>query len=289
MSFTVAIVLHNSAPQLTALLSSIDEHLVDRPQVICVDSGSTDDGASLAEAWGAEVVVMEGNPGYGAANNAALPLASHEVTVMLNPDVVLLDGGLARLAAAAARRRALIAPRLLNDDRSIQDSAHPIPGGRDGYLAAVTVPRLLPARLRNHLEPFRAVEEVRVGWAIGACLAAQTALLRELGPFNGDDFLFAEDLELCLRARAIAVSTVFDPSVTLIHSGAHTSSGGVDQQRCDLQASRRREVIAAQLGAGALSRDDRSQALTFALRAAVGRDFSKNKMLLSALRRARRS
>jgi hypothetical protein len=72
----------------------------------------------------------------------------------------------------------------------------------------------------------------------------------------------------------------------LVHSGAHTSRGELKQERFDLQARRRREVILQQLGEGALRRDDRTQALTFTARAAHGRDPSRNKMLLAALRSA---
>ena len=286
MSFAAVIVLHNSARELTALLESIDAHLAVRPQVICADSGSSDDGANVARNWGAEVVVMDGNPGYGAANNAAVELVREEVTVLLNPDSLLIDGGIVRLAEIARASRALVAPSLLNDDRTLQDSAHPLPGGRDGYLAALTVPRFLPTKLRNRLQPFRSTTRTEVGWAIGACLAAKTSLLRQLGPFDTADFLFAEDLDLCLRARALGIPTIFDPSVSLVHSGAHTSRGELKQERFDLQARRRREVILQQLGEGALRRDDRTQALTFTARAALGRDPSRNKMLLAALRSA---
>jgi N-acetylglucosaminyl-diphospho-decaprenol L-rhamnosyltransferase len=286
MSFAALIVLHNSARELTALLESIDAHLAVRPQVICADSGSSDDGADVARNWGAEVLVMDGNPGYGAANNAALELVREEVTVLLNPDSLLIDGGIVGLAEIARASRALVAPRLLNNDRTVQDSAHPLPGGRDGYLAALTVPRLLPTKLRNRLQPFRSTTRTEVGWAIGACLAAKTSLLRQLGPFDPADFLFAEDLDLCLRARALGIPTIFDPSVSLVHSGAHTSRGELNQERFDLQARRRREVVLQQLGEGALRRDDRTQALTFTARAALGRDPSRNKMLLAALRSA---
>jgi GT2 family glycosyltransferase len=286
MNFSVVIVLHNSAPELAALLQSIDAHLAARPQVICADSGSTDDGASVAREWGAEVLVMDGNPGYGAANNAALDLVRADTTVLVNPDCRLIDDGLSQLAQASSERRALLAPRLLNDDGTLQDSAHPLPGGYDGYLAALTAPRLLPAKLRDRLQPFRSQTKTEVGWAIGACLAARTSLLRQLGPFNADDFLFAEDLELCLRARALGIPTIFEPSVALVHSGAHTSRAESEQERFNLQARRRREVILQQLGEGALRRDDRTQALTFSARAALGRDAARNKMLLAALRGA---
>ncbi len=286
MSFSICIVLHNSAAELERLLDSIDTRLAERPQIICVDSGSNDDGAELAKRRGCEVIVMEGNPGFGAANNAALALAREPVTVLLNPDCLLLDDQLERLVALAAGQRALLAPRLLNDDGSLQRSAHPLPAGRGGYFAALGLQRLLPGRLRCRIEPYRSTGPVVVGWAIGACLAAQTSLLTLLGPFNDRDFLFSEDLDLCLRARALAVPTVFDPSVTLVHSGAHTSADLPDQQRAELQARRRREVIEAQLGEDALRRDDRTQALTFRLRALLGRQRRQNLLMLRSLRSA---
>uniref|UniRef100_A0A6J5ZID3 Unannotated protein n=1 Tax=freshwater metagenome TaxID=449393 RepID=A0A6J5ZID3_9ZZZZ len=228
--------------------------------------------------------MLDGNPGFGAANNAALSLAREPVSVLLNPDCVLLDDGLSRLAAMAGTRRALLAPRLLNSDGSLQRSAHPVPGGLDAYVAAVTIPRLLPRRLREHFEPYRSADEIEVGWVIGACVAAPTKLLRELGPFDPEDFLFAEDIDLCLRARAQGVPTIFEPSIEIEHSGGHTSSERLDAARYALQAERRREVVEAQLGSSALKRDDRAQALTFSLRAAAGRDRRRNQMLLRSLR-----
>lgn len=125
MRFSLCIVLHNSGRELGALLDSVDAHLSVRPQIICVDSGSTDDGAALARSRGADVVVMDGNPGFGAANNAALSAATQNVAVLINPDCRLIDASLERLVAAADKRRALMAPRLLNENGTIQDSAHP--------------------------------------------------------------------------------------------------------------------------------------------------------------------
>jgi len=288
MEFSICIVLHNSRTELIALLDSIDASDGPRPQIICADSGSTDGGADVALSRGVEVVVMDGNVGFGAANNAALELATHPVSVLLNPDCIVVGDNLARLAQAAAARRALVAPRLLNLDRSIQDSAHPVPGGLDGYLAAITVPRMLGSRSSKHLQPFRSSTPTVVGWAIGACIAARTDLLRALGPFNATDFLFAEDLDLCLRARSQGIPTLFDPTIEIVHSGAHTSHTEIDQPRLELQAQRRREVILKQLGPGALARDDRSQLITFKLRAAFGRDRALNNCRAAAVKEAQK-
>jgi len=70
-------------------------------------------------------VRMPGNPGFGAANVAGLEHVRTPVTVLLNPDVELLDDGLSSLVELAAARDALVVPRLLNADGSVRRSAHP--------------------------------------------------------------------------------------------------------------------------------------------------------------------
>jgi len=183
--YTVVVVLHESAAEIDVLLHSADAHLAARPQLVAVDTGRDDGGAARCAAWGAEVLERRDNPGFGAASNAGLGLAAHDVTVLLNPDCELLDGSLDALAELAREHPgALHAPRLLNADGSVQDSAHPLPGTPGALLAAALPPALAPRALRDRLEPWRGSRAHTVGWAIGACLAAPTAALRALGPFD---------------------------------------------------------------------------------------------------------
>jgi N-acetylglucosaminyl-diphospho-decaprenol L-rhamnosyltransferase len=280
MTLTIVTVLHDSAPELPRLLRSVDDHLDPRPQVVAIDSGSSDGGADIARAAGAEVVVLDGNRGFGAATNAGVERARNDVTALLNPDCELPDDGLAELAARAAAADALLVPRLLNADGSPQRSAHPLPGRPSALARAVLPARALPA-------PHRARRARTVGWAIAACLVARTALLRRLGPFDPAAFLFYEDLDLCLRARAIGVPTVLHPEVEIRHLGGRSTARAFGGEPFALQAQRRREVIGARLGRRALRIDDAAQALTFGLRAAVGRDRARNLAALNALRSAR--
>jgi GT2 family glycosyltransferase len=137
-------------------------------------------------------------------------------------------------------------------------------------------------------QPHRARRPRRVGWAIAACLAAPTGLLRRLGPFDPGAFLFYEDMDLCLRARAAGVPTVLRPEVVVRHLGGRSTTRAFGGEAFDLQARRRREVVGARLGPRALRYDDGAQALTFGLRAAVGRERGRNLAALRALRAARR-
>lgn len=286
--FSVVCVLHDSAGPLEALLDSLDVHLREaRIQLLVVDAGSSDAGAAIARARGAEVVELGSNPGFGAANDAGVRRARHPVTVLLNPDCELLDGGLATLAGhASAGPPALHVPRLVNPDGSVQRSAHPLPGTAGALLPALLRPSALPRAVRERVEPWRADHPRTVGWAIAACLAARTETLRALGPFDPADFLFFEDLDLCLRARAAGVPTVLHPGLRLRHLGGHATSVAYGGEPHELLARRRREVVQRRRSPAARRFDDGAQLLTYATRfgarVALRRSASRERAQLAA-------
>jgi GT2 family glycosyltransferase len=290
---SIVTVLHESEADLKRLLASFDAHLPQRPELIVVDAQSTDNGPAMAREWGATVIQLDSNPGFGAANNAGVARATHDVVALLNPDTELLDAGLLDLAAKARDHDALLAPRLLNADGSTQRSAHPLPGAARALLPALVHPSMLPSNLQNRLEPHRTTTPTRVGWAIAAALVARTTTLKQLGPFDPGAFLFYEDLDLCLRARAAGVTTELHPDVSLRHAGAHATGPAFGGEPHDLEARRRREVVGSRLGRRAQAVDDAAQALTFATRIAarraLRRDAERETAQLRALLRARKA
>jgi GT2 family glycosyltransferase len=285
-AYAAIVVLHESDAHLALLLSSLERlPPQQRPRLIVVDSGPDDGGAQRAADHGAHVILRRDNPGFGAANNAALERIDEDVTVLLNPDTQLLDGSLATLARhARAHPRQLHAPRLLNPDGSVQRSAHPLPGTLGGLLGALMHPPLLPYALRIRAEPFRAHAPRTIGWATAACLAASTQTLRDLGPFDPRIHLFGEDLDLCLRARAQGIRTVYHPQLAVRHHGGHSA---YRREEPFAQLARtRREAIERDLGRRAQITDDLAQALTFAIRAAGKRPNDRERAQLRALHEA---
>jgi N-acetylglucosaminyl-diphospho-decaprenol L-rhamnosyltransferase len=280
------VVLHESREELAGLLESLERVGAPGPRLVVVDSGRDDGGAELAAARGAEVIVRRDNPGFGAATNIGLDRVTEDVAILLNPDTEVVDGSLARLAEIArAHPRALHAPRLRNRDGSVQRSAHPLPGTLGAVLPALVHPPLLPQSLRVRVEPYRSAKPRTVGWAIGACLAAATSTLRALGPFDPGTHLYAEDMELCLRARTQSIPTIYHPGLQLIHTGGHSIHR--DGEPHDALARRRRQAIANTRGQAARRLDDLAQALTFATRAAVKRPNERERAQLSALLKRR--
>jgi GT2 family glycosyltransferase len=207
---------------------------------------------------------------------------TEDVAILLNPDIVVHDGALAELARRAYEQpRALHAPRLLNPDGSVQRSAHPLPGTIGAFLPAVIHPPLLPRPIRERVEPFRARSSRTVGWAIAACFAATTRTLKQLGPFDPAIHLFAEDMDLCLRARKAGLPTILHPDLQLTHTGGHSVLR--DGEPFELLARQRRAVIEATRGRRARGLDDAAQAFTFATRALVKRPNDRERAQLNAL------
>src|SRR6185436_968417 len=110
----------------------------------------------------------------------------------LNPDVELLDGSVAEIANeldGAGAPEQLLVPAVVLPDGSRQDVAQHEPGTLPLVAAALVPPAILPRPLRTALDPWRSASPRRVGWPVGACIAARTETLRRLGPFDPAIFL----------------------------------------------------------------------------------------------------
>jgi len=154
-------------------------------------------------------------------------------------------------------------------------------------------PAILPRPLRTALDPWRSASPRRVGWPVGACIAARTETLRRLGPFDPAIFLYAEDLDLGLRAADEGIETWFRPDARVLHTRGHATQHAFDGEPVELLARRRREVVRARRGPARARFDDLVQAVTFAdrivLKAIARRDNTRERSQLAALRAARRS
>jgi N-acetylglucosaminyl-diphospho-decaprenol L-rhamnosyltransferase len=292
----IVTVSHNSAHELGALLASVDRHLPGA-RVLVADSASSDDSVAVARAWpgGAFVLPLAENVGFGRACNRALAEVHEPVTVLLNPDVELLDASLLALAREVSRSELgerLLSPLVLNSDGSRQDSVHPTPTSPAELLRAVVPPALLPGRAGRRLAPWRADGPRRVGWAVGCALVARTDTLRRLGPFDERIFLYGEDLDLGLRAAAQGVETWFWPTARVVHHAAHSAQAAFGGEPFDRLAHARHDVVARRLGVGRARLDDVAQAVTFTSRAALkrlaGRSAARERRQLAALARVRR-
>ena len=233
VSWAAVIVLHRSRAELARLLPTLDA-----PQLVVVDVGPDDGGAQLAREHGAHVLERRDNPGFGAANNLALEHVTQPVTVLLNPDTI---DHAPRPAEARAPREPARPPRTPPAQRGRQRAAQRAPApGHARRLPARGAPLAAARRPRARGAVPRTTRRARSAGPIAACLAAPTHLIR----FDERLHLFAEDMDLCLQARARGLRTFLHTDLALTHTGGHS----IEAEPFEQLARNRHDVIERRLG-----------------------------------------
>ena len=293
MSLSLVVVTWECADHLAHLIASMNRQLGAEAELVVIDNASSDSPQPVAEQWRGRVRFerLDSNHGFGAAANRGVELAASEAVVLLNPDTELLDDRLPLLAEFALARECIAGPRLLNPDRSVQPSASGTPVGAWPWLGAFVPGRLQPRPARARTEPWRLATDTRVAWLSAACIAAPRSLLRSLGPFDPAIHLYAEDMDLGLRAAAAGVDSWICPELTRV---AHRRRGSTDRRWHDgpeLEAAiNRRSVVRRAYGAAAERRAWLAWRANLRLRASAKRALRLDaEPELRALRGARRA
>jgi len=192
--------LFNCLAHTQAMVAGLQETLprgLDH-EIILIDDGSTDGTRAWLATLGPpfRVLLNERNLGFGASNNRGAALASGDLLLLLNNDLILPPGWLPPLLAAHRRlgdRAGLVGNVQLAAATGAVDHA----GMRVGLHGK-------PEHIREQRPaPGRAFAPVRrVAFLTGACLLVSSALWRRLGGFDETFVNGCEDVDLCLRARA---------------------------------------------------------------------------------------
>ena len=190
---SIVLVSYHSQADLARCLPSIERQGVEDVEVLVVDNAPGDGtGAWLAhEHPHVRVLANPVNSGYAGGSNLGLGQARGEHVLILNPDTELHHGALRTLLQVAqAHPDALITPKLLQSDGRVNTC------GNEMHVTGITSCRGLgePASSFTGTQP--------VPLLSGAAIFARRDLLQALGGFDASYFMYLEDTDLSLRARA---------------------------------------------------------------------------------------
>ena len=206
---SVVIVSYHSQTDLARCLPSIARQRgVGSVEVIVVDNAPSDGTAAwlAREHPSVHVIANSTNTGYAGGSNLGLRHASGEHVLLLNPDTELHEGALRTLLQAAhAHPEALLTPKLLQPDGSVNAC------GNELHVTGITSCRGLgdPAVAFTGTHP--------VPLLSGAAILARRELLAALGGFDETFFMYLEDTELSLRARARGQTLLCAADATVTH------------------------------------------------------------------------
>jgi GT2 family glycosyltransferase len=193
-------------------------------QLLIIDNGSTDGSLERFEAIGvpARIVRKDKNLGYAAGVNAALKLVDTPFALLLNPDAFVHAGCLDALLerAVSTPKAAAVGAGLRNPDGSLQPASRNAPSPLTHFIEAFRLYRVLeyvPGIGRWYLLLSKQDTARTVDWVVGACMLVRLAAVGEVGAFDDSYFMYAEELDWCVRARRAGWQIWFEPAAVATH------------------------------------------------------------------------
>lgn len=206
-------------------------------ETIVVDNASTDGSAQAASAMpGVRVLALTQNVGYGRANNLGLSLARGRYILVLNADTILLPGCLSALLSFAdgTQQAGIVAPRLLNEDLTVQESAFMFPSLAMAAIDLFPLPRCVPGRIRariarSSLNGRYVFEQIankpyRIDHPLGACMLIRREAYASCGGFDPRIFMYSEEIDLALRYAKAGWECWQVPQSRVAHLGGRSTS-----------------------------------------------------------------
>ena len=223
---TIIIVSWRVRETLRDCLQSIVEHggmPSSSLQIIVADNASSDGTVDMlhSEFPNVQCIVSETNLGFGGANTLAWRYAEAPLVLLLNPDTLVHEGGLAAMVKVMRQRDDVwaLGCRLLNGDGSVQrwTGGHfpTLSNVACHYLGLDRILRLFGVDHSIYLTKDFA-EDRLVDWVSGASLM----LRRDRTPeplFDPLFFMYGEDMDLCWRIRRNGGQILYSPATSITH------------------------------------------------------------------------
>jgi N-acetylglucosaminyl-diphospho-decaprenol L-rhamnosyltransferase len=214
---SIIIVTYRSADVIGSCLDSIESAGSVSREVFVVDNASTDGTAERVRTRypSVQLIANSDNRGFSAANNQAIPLCRGRYLIFLNPDAELAGGCLETAVRYMDENPAvgLAGTKVVYPDGSLQE----------------TISMRYPGQ--KH-----AAEEIKglpgaIACVLGASMIVRADLIRAIGGFDEDYFLYGEDQELCLRIRQRGYEIGYIGEAVVRHIGGHSERASASADR----------------------------------------------------------
>lgn len=162
------------------------------------------------------VIRNEAPKGFGANHNAAFKQCRSAYFCVLNPDIHFDENPFPRLINELRNPKVgLVAPRILNINGNIEDSARRFP-------TPLIILRKLFG-LNSELDYMIEKETLSPDWVAGMFMLFRKDVYAELTGFDERYFLYYEDVDLCRRLRKRGYDARLLPCVSAVHDARRES------------------------------------------------------------------
>jgi GT2 family glycosyltransferase len=228
----VVVVNWNGGKLLHECIASLRAAAGDAPffHVVVVDNASTDGSADGLDAGAAPCMVIRNaeNRGFAAACNQGAAIGNAPYVLLLNPDAAVTREDLERtldfLDAPAQRAIGVCGVRLLDEHGGVARSCARFPSPGRTWAWMLGLDRVLPERFPPHfMTEWDHASSREVDQVMGAFFLVRRPLWEQLGGLDERFFVYYEEVDFCMRARAHGAATYFFAGASVSHVGCGTT------------------------------------------------------------------
>jgi GT2 family glycosyltransferase len=238
VDLSIIIVNWNSKDYLVKAIASVEAETKGIEfEVVVIDGGSFDGCDEMLQQSYPHVVFIQSdkNIGFAKANNEAFKMSRGRNILFLNPDTEVEGLAIKTLydRLNALPNAGIVGPKLLNSDRSLQESCiRAFPTILNQVLESDLLRNLFPKAALWGMEPLMAKNEApkEVEAVSGACFIMKRSVFEQIGMFSTDYFMYSEDIDLCHKVRKAGLNTYYVPRAVVVHhcGGSSSSQAGAN-------------------------------------------------------------
>lgn len=208
----IVIVGYNSRHDLKDCLSSIFKNTFSDFKVIFVDNDSTDHSADYVKNNFSKVLILKNsNNGYAGGNNLGIKKAIElkaDSVLLLNPDTIIAKDCLQNLMSKS-EHDTILQPLILLSSKGKKTELINTTGNYLNFLGF--------SYCNNYLEPKSSAKESEIILSSGAAALIPIEILKKIGRFSEDFFMYHEDVDLFYRARLNGYKILLIPNALVWH------------------------------------------------------------------------
>lgn len=239
MDLSIILLSYNTRDITLKTLESLGRAIAaDKPlkiEVIVVDNASTDGSQEKllklqATSYKLQVICNKENVGFSKGNNSGLKQATGKYVLFLNSDMIVDDLRLSELITYldAHPKVGVLTPRVELSSGQIDPASHRgFPTVWRSFCYYSGIEKLassckLPGSLMNylggyHLKGENIEREHEIDACTGAFLLIRGDLVRKVGGFDEQFFMYGEDLDLCYQVKAMGYQVIWYPGQKVTH------------------------------------------------------------------------
>ena len=214
-----SIVVYNKPEDAYKTVESVKKYTDENFSLYVIDNASADNiGRMLKENFDAEYILLKDNIGFGKGHNKVLDKIDSKYHFVINPDILINENTINNLCdfMDSHPEVSIACPKVLNPDGSIQYIAKKKPG----FLSLVS--RRIHFKFLKKIEDEYLMKDAdrdkpfEVDFCTGCFFVIRTDVLKKIGGFDEDYFLYFEDADITMKAKQHG-KAFYAPCADVVH------------------------------------------------------------------------